>query len=770
MDQKPNRQKPNLYIAAVILAVNLAVLGPWLFTDFSDQPWNNGYIYMATARMFRDLKWTWNPLHYAGAPFHYLYPPVFPFLVSAVPVASIGRAFHLVTGLGYAMIPVTVYVLGLQLYRSHFLAAFAATAYSLFPSPAYFLEAWRTLSRPYEYAPWGFAALIGYDEAAHAFGLLFTLLAIAAAWRNRWLLASVVAAVVFLTNWPALIGLGLGFGALMVARMRDRGLIKAFACVGGTAGAAYGLSAFWMTPGYFVSSTLLNRVVLRHTLTAAPFSTATWLILMTAALLIGLGFWRRVSPALAFPLVWAMLSGIVVVTYTLAGNYLLPSPHRYMLEFNASLVLLVAGLICAAPRRSRIPAVVILMVAGCSAGSRFMTHAWVLQPHSLDPHTTVAYQIADWLKDNAGRSRVYASGELDSTLNLWSNLPQVGGSGQDISNMLIFAAERQVAFGCGASSEKIAELWLRALNVRYFVVHEARSREYFHWYTQPEKYASMPVAWDRGAGDVVYAVPGPEPHEAVVVDLNELKRLPKLGSTADERFLNAYVSWAAGKRAATIRWSAADSASIDATPGSDEAILIKLNNDPGWRVSLGSAIQSDPLGFLLVRTQPGPQHLTLRFGAARDVWLGRAITALTIVLLLLVRFPRFWIGALAVLPAGAAWAILASGVPGAADIAEDAFTRLHPPLINPGGIVDAVTNQPGPFERGRLLSVYGLDFGSRKDSVRVWLGNREAEVTGRGTNLIAFRLPPDATPATEVSVEVNGCRGNEFAIETRARE
>ncbi len=70
---------------------------------------------------------------------------------------------------------------------------------------------------------------------------------------------------------------------------------------------------------------------------------------------------------------------------------------------------------------------------------------------------------------------------------LWSNVPQVGGSGQDVSNFLIFAAERQVGYGCGADSERIAELWLRALNVGYVAVHGAASREYFHWFTQPEK-------------------------------------------------------------------------------------------------------------------------------------------------------------------------------------------------------------------------------------------------------------------------------------------
>ena len=37
----------------------------------------------------------------------------------------------------------------------------------------------------------------------------------------------------------------------------------------GLAGAAYGLAAFWMTPAYFVSSRIYNRVVFRHTMLTA---------------------------------------------------------------------------------------------------------------------------------------------------------------------------------------------------------------------------------------------------------------------------------------------------------------------------------------------------------------------------------------------------------------------------------------------------------------------------------------------------------------------
>jgi IPT/TIG domain len=762
--------KLDLWIAAALFIADLLLLGPWVIMDFSDQPWNNGYLYTGIARMFRDRTSMWNALQYGGSPFHYLYPPVFPSLVALVPFLSIGHAFHLISGIGYALAPACLYLFARQLFGSRLLAIFAALSYAVFPSPIYLLAKVRALAHPYAYAPWGYLALVGYDEAPHALALPLTLGALTAAWRNRWTLASVLAGSVFLTSWPGMIGLGFAIPGLVLARWRDLGVKPALASVLGFIGVAYGISAFWMTPAYFVSSKLFNSMVFRHTMLAAPWSGVTWMILAAALIILGLSLWRRIPSPVALAAVWFALSGLVVVGYLLAGNYLLPLPHRYTLEFCAAFALLMAGLLSLAPRRAQAVAAAVLIAAGTAVSFRFITHSWRLEPRSEDPRATPLYQTAMWLQRHANGARVLASGELDSNLNLWTDVAQVGGSGQDPTNFLIFAAERQVAMGCEPDSERVAELWLRALNVPWFVVHGATSQDYFHWYSDPDKFAAMPIAWDDGAGDVVHRVPNFEAQEAAVVDLDGLAKLPRLASTADLKFLEAYVNWAAGKHPVAIHRISPGEASLDVNLGPREAVLLKANYDAGWRVSgassSGATLGSDPIGFQLIRAAPGPRHIALGFGASWDTWLGRAITLVTI-LLLLARVNKVTIAAVAVLPAIAAWAVLVSTVPQTARIAEEAFDRIQPPLINAQGIVDAASFQQPPLESGRLVSIYGLNFGTPSDTVRVFIGDRAVPYESRGPNQVNLRWPGDAPRLAPVSLEVNGCRGNAFAVLTR---
>ena len=354
---------PDVFIAAGLFAGGLLLLGPWLFTDLSNQPWNNGYIYIAIARMFRDHASLWNPLHYGGSPFHFLYPPMLSTLAAIVRFLPIGLAFHMVSGIGYALAPVSLYVLGRVLFSSRLPALFAALAFAVFPSLIYALPSMRVLAHPYANAPWSFIALVAYDETPHAFALPFLLLAMAAAWREKWGLASILTGAVLLTSWPGMIGLVFPLAGLAIARR------KAIVNVVGFAGAGYGIAAFWITPSYFVASQLFNRIVWRHTTISPPWNGTTWAVLAVA--IVALCFWKRIPLEVALTLVWTALAALVVF-----GSFLLPLPHRYLLELSAGLALLLAALVSLLPRSVTF----VLIAIGLALSFRFVTQAWKLVP------------------------------------------------------------------------------------------------------------------------------------------------------------------------------------------------------------------------------------------------------------------------------------------------------------------------------------------------------------------------------------------------------
>src|SRR5260370_21492818 len=145
-----------------LLMLGLGMTLPYARMEFSSETWNNEYIYMSLARMFREQPWTWNALQYCGTPFSYLYPPLFHILITAMPV-SIGHAYHLLSALGYALVPVSLYVLAVQLFRSRFAAGFGGITYLLLAFPVYLLPLCPTLPSGFSYLPWGFVHFLGFN-------------------------------------------------------------------------------------------------------------------------------------------------------------------------------------------------------------------------------------------------------------------------------------------------------------------------------------------------------------------------------------------------------------------------------------------------------------------------------------------------------------------------------------------------------------------------------------------------------------------------------
>lgn len=757
-------------IAAAIFVTNLGVVWPYVNLDYSVQSWNTDYTYCSLARIYRDYPWTWNPLWFGGFPFAYAYPPVFHLLVLAVPAKSIGAAYHIVSGSAYALLPATVYVMLRAVTGSRVTALLAAFMLTICQAPIYAFSDWASIGAGFSHSPLSFAVLMAYSPGPNLLALALTPLAVAAAWKQRWRLASVIAATILLTNWPGLVGLLFALAAVVIGQVHGLGYRRAAAGAIGVVGAAYGLAAFWMNVGY-VRTTAVQAWVLAHAYLQRrpePWSVLTWIVLVGCGALLGAALWRRVPPLAAFALGWVTISGAPIVAFALSGAHVLPSPWRYGMDFNLSLVVAIAVTVhmvrSALRPRFAMAFMAVLLVAGIAVSASFISSAWALQPSRTNTQELLSYQVAQWLQENAKDSRVFVSGELSGSLNLWSDVGQIaGGTEQGSSNPLILAAQREVSLSCAspAAAAEVAQLWLRALHCRYVVVHDSRSREYLHWWVQPEKFATMPVAWTNNAGDTVYSTPLARNSDAVVVDLSALDRLPQMRSTDDVEFLRAYVTWAEGVAPASASWVAPDELRVETRLKPGQAVLVKTNYDAGWKSNIGPT-RPDPIGFLLIEAPPGANEILIRHQATRDVWAGRALTVITIALLI-GGIAQWKLAAVALTISGLAYTLLPP-VPAPATVSEASVRRIQPPLIAGGGIVNDATGRPPPLIRGETATVYGFNLGESLTDVRVWLAGNPAPPIRRGHHYISFRVPPDAPEVAEIQFEVKGCRGNSFTI------
>ncbi len=794
----PRRPK-DILLPALLFVGNLALLGPYLVAEFSLRGWSAEYTSIGLARLFQQQHFTWNPLWYGGIPFHYSGPPLLPgsvaLLAWLVPGLSVARAYHLVSGLAYALAPVTLYFLARYLLGSRLWAAVAALAYSVLPSAIYLLPDPAGLAGRYGRAPWPFVTLLEYGEAGHLAVAALLPLVLLAAWRAledfrffHYSVASFAAALLPLTSQSGTVALTMGLGAVLVAQGRIVGLgrtpdyrtaIKRTLAIWVT---AHTLGAFWLTAGSFATRASLAYVEhLAERVLLSEMSLFAVGAVAAAGVLLSLAMWSRTPPVVAFLLAWIALAGASGLAFSQAGSDFFSEPWRSGVEFHMALALALGLVLSLLPKPRRLtvlaaPIIIATLGATLGASHLFLRTAWSHQ-FAADPHATLFYQITDWLARQPP-GRVFVSGEPAGTLNVFADIPQVGGgSPQGAVNPLILAAQREAALGSCDSPQKarrLAQLWPRALGCRRVLVHSAASQEYYHHYVFPERFAGLPQLLNNGRGDKIYAVPGAGP-TAVVVSLGALRRLPALRSTDDRRALAAYVAWAEGKRRARFQWLRYDRARVSENLGRGEAILVKTNYDSGWHARGGQfRLTADPIGFLLLEPlRSGGQTFDLHYRGSWDLWLGRGLAAVTALVLLLggVSPLRFALGLAVVWLASFGvwtWKESRHGLGNRIAVAREAFGRLQPPLISPGGIVDAESYQPPPLAPARPVAIFGRNLGAPQDRLRILVDGREAGVLDRSSRRVRIELPPMAgARRVEIAPEVNGCRGNSFMVDVR---
>jgi len=598
--------------------------------------------YVAIARWvlenWRDLSWF--PLWYTGIPFQNTYPPLLHLtvaLAAALSGASPALAHHAVTAAMYCLGPLSLYWLARRLEADRLSALLAGLIYSLVSTSALLLSPVAADMGSRWYAR-RLHALVHYGEGPHVSSLALlpvaiALLAIALQKRTAWayLLSALALAAVVLTNWLGAAALA----AAAVAWLAGSGANKnTWLRAAGVALLAYALASPWIPPSTLAAIRMnAQRVGGDYRLGMVQLGYWAVLVCVFLAAVITLRL-ARASQLVRFAALFFLLMGGVTLLAEWFRLYLLPQPHRYHLEMEMALALLLAAVLrrlLKARRRLASWGLAALLLIGFAVQLRHYRcfARRLLEPTRMD--RTIEYRMARWFSENMGQRRVMAPGSISFWMNAFTDTPQLGGGfEQGITNPQIPAAIFQIYSGmkAGRREGEIAVLWLKALGVHAVAVGGRQSREYYKPYANPAKFQGLLTELWREGDDVIYAVPQRSASLARVVPRQVVLRQP-LVTAVDVEPMQPFVAALddASLPEARWRWRNGHEVEIQAQLRPEHVLSIAISYHPGWQARVnGHAVPLAPDGLGLMVVEPrceGPCFIELLYTGGGEMLAAR---------------------------------------------------------------------------------------------------------------------------------------------------
>jgi hypothetical protein len=189
-----------------------------------------------------------------------------------------------------------------------------------------------------------------------------------------------------------------------------------------------------------------------------------------------------------------------------------------------------------------------------------------------------------------------------------------------------------------AEDPGLGVLWMQATGTGAVIVHEKQSQEVYKDFAKPRKFEGMlPLVYDSGEGDLIFAVPRRYAALARVVDRERVFATRDTPLEPGIENLRAYVELVENGPESPIEaeWMGTDEMRIRATTRAGEALLAQVSYDPAWRAYSGSQplqIHRDAAGFMLIDTPQGRQDVRLVFELPFENAAGRALTGLAILI------------------------------------------------------------------------------------------------------------------------------------------
>ncbi|HEY6392239.1 MAG TPA: hypothetical protein VIX89_13220 [Bryobacteraceae bacterium] len=614
----------------VLLAVNVYFTKELFTLEYSQYMGSIEAAFISISRYmldnWRDL--TWFPLWYGGIPFQNTYPPLLHGIVAATAGAfriSPASAYHAVTACMYCAGPAALYFLAVRLTGSRWYAFWAGWIYSIF-SPSYFLMASVHAGLGGQLGPRRLQTLVFYGEGPHITSLTLlpvALLALDVALVKRrplwYLLAAAGMTLVALSNWLGAVALAIAVFAYLLAYSGGSGGWKIWGTAAGIAMLAYALACSWIPPSTIRDIRNNAQYVgpFQHVYRTLPLYAA---VLILATLLVKYCMQRfRISQALQFFGLFALLASAIPLASDWAGVAIVPQPERYHLEMDLAICLLVAFglkavagavladrfLTVAARKRQVVLAALVLALSYYPARLDRRYARRMIKP--VDIFQTIEYKTALWFRDHLDGQRVLAEGTISYWLNAFADTPQFGGGfDQGRVNRANGPVQYQIysADGAGDKAAEIAVLWFRAFGVQAVAVGGATSKEEFKPFRRPDVFAaSLPEAWREG-GDAVYRAPQRTASLAHVVGRGSLVRDPPANGL-DVQETRAYVQALENPNypVADFRWTSRHSAEIRAAFRQDDLLSVQVTYHPGWHALVKGKprrVFGDGLGQLVI--------------------------------------------------------------------------------------------------------------------------------------------------------------------------
>jgi hypothetical protein len=544
---------------------------------------------------------SWMPLWYGGIPFPDSYPPLLHVTVAAVSALvhiTAGLAYHAVTAVFYSVAPVALYWALLRLGATRWASCLAAAGYSLFSPTIWLAPSFRRDIGGW-LAPCRLDAMVSWGEGPHITALMLLPLAIGALYTAitrrtpaSYFAAALAMAAAVLSNWIGGFALALIGAAFLLANFESAWLrLGLIACW------AYAIAALFVTP-----STVATIQANAPLVAAGGFKSNPVLEAAVAAGALALAWalskWRVDRPICVAALFFYFSASITLLAMWFKLN-VIPQPERYHLEMDLAFWLL-AGLIAAkvrvAPPRILIAvaAVICLFVA-----IRQHRRAQELE-RPIDIASTAEFEISHWLGAHNAGQRVFAPGTIGFWMQAFSDTPMLTG-GFDNGERNTFLPDVIYQIYAGDRQDTMLA-WLKAFGIGAIVGGGPQSREVYHPYAHPEKFAGLPEIW-RDGPEVIYAVPRRRSslaHAMLPSDLPQ-GRPPAYYPKALDHYLAALDDPALPD--ASFTWRGTSAASIAGTFAPEQVLSVQVTFDKGWHAAVAGEprpILPDKLGQMIV--------------------------------------------------------------------------------------------------------------------------------------------------------------------------